>query len=121
MVRLCTLVSMSSQRASRFARLHPHLRTALGVVALYGALSLVSLFVQNPFTQATLQAAELGGWEADQVSLRSGYYGYRFFYSLAEADLRVETEAGEQTVRIRMHNYPLIGWQVSLFDRGPDQ
>ena len=76
---------------------------AIGVV-LYLALGIGSMLVRSPFAVAVEEACEMGDWRSDQVTFLSGSYGFRLFYSVADAQLRVQTEQGAVPVRIELRS-----------------
>lgn len=108
------VVTVDSERwhAPGPRRVYRALSTALVVLALYGSASLFTLLRRPPFQVAVDRACALGGWDADQVQLAQGHYGYRFLYSVAWADLLVDTPEGRRPVRIRLRNDPFSGWRV---------
>lgn len=102
-------------------RLRRLVTLALAVLALYGSASLFTLLTRSPFDVAVERACALGGWEGDQVHFERGEYGYRFLYSVAWAELQVDTPKGRRPVIIRMRNDPITGWTVrSLSGRSVD-
>ena len=94
-----------------------HVRSICIGLAIYGVLSLGSLFVRSPFRAAVEEACELGSWQPEQVTFLRGSYGYRFLYSVAEAELRVQADGRTFPVRIEIRNLPLAGWSVRRFER----
>jgi len=114
-------VAVDSARwhASGPRRVRRAISTSLCILALYGSASLFSLLTRSPFQVAVERARTLGGWDADQVHFEQGHYGYRFLYSVAWADLEVDTPEGRRPVRIRMRNDPFSGWRVQSLNGQP--
>ncbi len=92
---------------------------AATLLVVYGGASLFTLMARPPFQVAVEKACELGGWPAEQVHLEQGHYLYRFVDSIVRAQLRVDTDEGRRTVRIRLRNAPLSGWSVLSLGGGP--
>lgn len=95
--------------ARRTRRLVAYVLVAL---ALYGTVSLFTMLQRSPFAVAVERACALGGWEPAQVHFDDGQYAYRFLYSVARAELLVDTPEGRRPVVIRLRNDPFSGWTV---------
>lgn len=105
--------------APGLSRVRRAISISLCVLALYGSASLFTLLTRSPFQVAVERACALGGWEAAQVQFDRGHYGYRFLYSVAWADLLVDTPEGRRPVRIRLRNDPFSGWKVQSLNGQP--
>jgi hypothetical protein len=95
----------------------PTTLTTLAVLAFaWAALGIgLGIFAESPFAVATDAACEMGDWSAEEVTFLRGSYGYRFFYTKAQAELR----AGEGIpVEIELRHTPLGGWTVTRYAAG---
>ena len=93
------------------------MQLGLFLVAWFG-FAIVGGFADNPLGAISEVVADQGGWEPEELRLKSGGYSYRLFYFNTWGEVALTTVDGEVPIRVEFTHVPLVGSWLGCYSVG---